>query len=323
MDLIIPAVIVGFILDLICGDPNWLPHPIRAIGWLIQKGEALVRPLLPKSKQGERIGGTLLAIGVIGIAFVVPYYLLKACYGMHPILGFVVEVVMCYQILATKCLRDESMKVYTALKLGDLTKARYNVSMIVGRDTASLDEVGVAKATIETVAENTSDGIIGPLMFLVIGGAPLGFAYKAINTLDSMIGYKNDKYQYFGTFGARLDDVANYIPARISAYLMILGSVFCKMDRKGAYRMYKRDRYNHKSPNSAHTEATCAGALGIQLAGDAYYFGVLHKKPTIGDAKRSVEIEDIKRTNDLMYATCILGLVLFCLARAVIIGIIM
>lgn len=318
MDWIILAVIVGFILDLMFGDPTWLPHPVRAIGWLIQKGEKLVRPWFPKTKKGERIGGTLLGLGVIGISFIVPFYLLKGFYTIHPVLGFCVEAFMCYQILATKCLKAESMKVYEALKSGDIEKARYNVSMIVGRDTASLDGIGVAKAAIETVAENTSDGIIGPLMFLVIGGAPLGFAYKAINTLDSMIGYKNDKYQYFGTFGARLDDVVNYIPARISAYLMIAGSVFCKMKTKDAYRIYKRDRYNHKSPNSAHTEAACAGALGIQLAGDAYYFGILHKKQTIGDASREVEIEDIKRTNDLMYVTCTLGLILFCLLRALI-----
>lgn len=315
MDLIIWAVGIGFVLDLIFGDPVWMPHPIRLIGWMITKGEAVIRPCFSRTKKGEHIGGTILALIVIGVSFVASYLLLKGFYGISPVLGFVVEAFMCYQILATKCLKSESMKVYNALKKGNLQEARYNVSMIVGRDTKSLDEIGVAKAAIETVAENTSDGIIGPLFFLMIGGAPLGFAYKAVNTLDSMIGYKNEKYQYFGTFGAKLDDVVNYIPARISAYLMMMASWLCKMDSRAAYSIYKRDRYNHKSPNSAHTEAACAGALGIQLAGDAYYFGVLHHKPTIGEATRPVSIEDIKRTNDLMYVTCILGLVFFSLVR--------
>lgn len=319
MEHIILVAIGGFILDLILGDPHNWPHPVRWIGMLISKGEELIRKWLPKTKEGERVGGILLVIGVVGITVFISTLLIKVGGWINPWLGTLVEIILAYQILATKSLKDESMKVYKALEAGDLEGARYAVSMIVGRDTASLDEEGIAKATIETVAENTSDGIIGPLFYLVIGGVPLAFMYKAINTLDSMIGYKNEKYEYFGTFGAKLDDVVNYIPARISGYLMIFASGLCGMNLKGAYTIYKRDRYNHKSPNSAHTEAACAGALNIQLAGDAYYFGIKCEKPTIGDAIRHVEVEDIKRTNRLMYVTCIVGLILFILVRMLIV----
>lgn len=319
MEHIILVAIGGFILDLILGDPHNWPHPVRWIGMLISKGEVLIRKRLPKTKEGERVGGILLVIGVVGITVFASTLLIKVGGWINPWLGTLVEIILAYQLLATKSLKDESMKVYEALRAGDLEGARYAVSMIVGRDTASLDEEGIAKAAIETVAENTSDGIIGPLFYLVIGGVPLAFMYKAINTLDSMIGYKNEKYEYFGTFGAKLDDVVNYIPARISGYLMILASGLCGMNLKGAYTIYKRDRYNHKSPNSAHTEAACAGALNIQLAGDAYYFGIKCEKPTIGDAIRQVEVEDIKRTNKLMYATCIVGLILFVLVRLLIV----
>lgn len=304
----IEALCLGFILDLIVGDPYWLPHPIRWIGTGIQKGEQIIRGSFPKTKKGERLGGMLLTLLVVGVVGLVSYGIIGLARSLNPWLGFIVETIMYYQILATKCLKVESMKVYKALKEKDLEGARYAVSMIVGRDTASLDEKGVAKAAIETVAENTSDGIIGPLLFCALGGAPLGFMYKAVNTLDSMIGYQNDKYQYFGTFAAKLDDVVNFIPARISAYIMILAAGICGMNMKWAWSVYRRDRYNHKSPNSAHTEAVAAGALGIQLAGDAYYFGEKVSKPTIGDATRQVEIEDISKVNRLMYATAIMTL---------------
>lgn len=318
MDSIILIVISGFILDLILGDPHNFPHPVRLIGKMISRGEKHIRSILPKTKKGERIGGIILVIGVVGVTFGATWLILKVAYGIYPLIGWIVSVILCYQALATKSLKDESMKVYKALQKHDLEGARYAVSMIVGRDTASLTEEGVAKAAIETVAENTSDGIVGPLVYLLIGGVPLGFAYKAINTLDSMIGYQNERYQYFGTFGAKLDDVVNYIPARLSAYMMIAASKLCGYDAKTAYKIYRRDRYNHKSPNSAHTEAVCAGALGIQLAGDAYYFGKLCKKPTIGDALRSVETEDIKRTNKLMYSTCTCTLIVLSLIRLLI-----
>lgn len=217
---------------------------------------------------------------------------------------------MCYQLLATKSLHDESMRVYREVRTGDINRARAAVSRIVGRDTDALSMEGVIKATVETVAENTSDGIVVPLCFMAIGGAPLCFLYKAINTLDSMVGYKNDAYLYFGRISARLDDVANYLPARLSALLMILGAGFVRLDVRNSWRIWRRDRRNHSSPNSAQTESVCAGALNVQLAGDAWYFGKLVHKPTIGDASRTVEVEDIRRANQLLYATAILAVVL-------------
>lgn len=304
------ACIIGFILDLIVGDPHWIYHPIRLIGKLISSTEKLIRHCFPKTKTGERIGGIVLAIIVMIISTGIPLVLLIICYKTNVYLGIIIEGIFCYQLLATKSLKDESMKVYKALKDKDIEKARYAVSMIVGRDTKSLDEVGITKAAVETVAENTSDGSIAPLIAIIIGGAPLGFLYKSINTMDSMIGYKNDKYINIGRFAAKLDDVVNYIPARFSAYMMILSAYMLGMDGKNAYRIYKRDRYKHASPNSAHTESVCAGALRIRLAGDAYYFGKLHKKEYIGDALREIEIEDIKRANRLLYMCAFLSFVL-------------
>lgn len=304
------ACIIGFILDLIVGDPHWIYHPIRLIGKLISSTEKLIRHCFPKTKTGERIGGIVLAIIVMIISTGIPLVLLIICYKTNVYLGIIIEGIFCYQLLATKSLKDESMKVYKALKDKDIEKARYAVSMIVGRDTKSLDEVGITKAAVETVAENTSDGSIAPLIAIIIGGAPLGFLYKSINTMDSMIGYKNDKYIDIGRFAAKLDDVVNYIPARFSAYMMILSAYMLGMDGKNAYRIYKRDRYKHASPNSAHTESVCAGALRIRLAGDAYYFGKLHKKEYIGDALWEIEIEDIKRANRLLYMCAFLSFVL-------------
>ena len=252
---------------------------------------------------------------IVLVSAAVPFGILYLAYGWNPWLGLTLETFMCYQLLATRSLRDESKKVYDALQTGDLEKSRYAVSMIVGRDTQSLTEEGVTKAAVETVAENTSDGIIAPLFYMMIGGAVGGFAYKAINTMDSMVGYKNEKYQFFGTPAALLDDVVNYIPARLSAWLMILGAFLLKMNGKNAKKIYLRDRYQHASPNSAHTEAVMAGALEIQLAGDAWYFGELHKKPFIGDPIRKVEKEDILRSHKLMYMTGALALVIFGFVR--------
>ena len=302
------ALAIGFILDLIFGDPYWLPHPIRFIGNLISNGEKLIRGNKEKSAERQRVEGVILAVSVIVISTIIPIIILVAARMINNYLGLAIESFMCYQILATKGLKTESMKVYKKLAEEDLEGARYAVSMIVGRDTKALDEAGVAKAAVETVAENTSDGIIAPMIFMAIGGAPLGFFYKAINTLDSMIGYKNDKYLNFGRFAAKLDDIANYIPARISAYLMIFASFILGFNYKGAFNIYSRDKYNHASPNSAHTESVCAGALNIQLAGNAYYFGKLYEKPTIGDDLRPINYDDIKKANKLLYATAFICL---------------
>jgi adenosylcobinamide-phosphate synthase len=277
---------------------------------MISGGEKIIRGIFPKTDKGEAIGGGVLAICVIGVSTAIPYFILWAAGEVHILLQIAFESIMCYQILSVKALKTESMKVYDQLVLDDLTGARKMVSMIVGRDVENLNQEQITKATIETVAENTSDGTVAPLLFLAIGGAPLGFLYKAINTMDSMIGYKNERYIIFGRFAARLDDIVNYIPSRISAFLMILTSYFLKLDYKNAYEIFKRDRHNHASPNSAQTESVCAGALRIQLAGDAYYFGKLYLKKTIGDSLRSIVYEDICQANRLLYGTAYLTFIL-------------
>ena len=304
------ALILGFVLDLIFGDPRILYHPICLIGNLIARAEKPFRAAFPKTEKGELAAGVFFCIFVVAVSTAVPFGLLYLARKIHFWLYFALMTLWSFQILATKSLKTESMKVYDALKEGDLEKARYAVSMIVGRDTQALNEEGVAKAAVETVAENSSDGVVAPLLFLAIGGPVLGFFYKAVNTLDSMVGYKNDKYLYFGRFSAKLDDVLNYIPARISGLLLVAASPLAGLSISGAWRIWLRDRRNHASPNSAQTEAAAAGALEVQLAGDAYYFGKLYKKPTIGDPIRSVEYEDIRRMNRLMYAGVILALAL-------------
>lgn len=252
--------------------------------------------------------GMLLAFTVIFATFAMSVIIIVAAYSINLYAGVIAEAVMTWQILATKCLRVESMRVYDALKTDGVDAGRRAVSMIVGRDTSVLDAAGVTRAAVETIAENTSDGVIAPMLYTAIGGPVLGFVYKAVNTMDSMLGYKNDKYMYFGRFAARLDDVVNFIPARISAYLMIAAAFIGgrQFDGKNAYRIFKRDRFNHASPNSAQTESVCAGALRVQLAGDAVYFGKLVKKKYIGDGLREIEYEDIKRANRLMYITAFL-----------------
>ena len=312
----ISALILGFLLDLAFGDPRWLYHPIRLIGNLIAWAEKPFRAAFPKSEKGELAAGTFFAVFVVAVSTAVPALLLALASRLSSWLVFALEVFWSFQILAAKSLKSESMKVYAALKEGDLPKARKAVSMIVGRDTQNLTEEGVAKAAVETVAENSSDGVIAPLLFLALGGPALGFFYKAVNTMDSMVGYKNDTYLYFGRFSAKLDDVLNFIPSRISGLLLVLASPLAGLSMEGAWKIFRRDRRNHASPNSAQTEAAAAGALGVQLAGDAYYFGKLYKKPTIGDPLRPVEYEDIRRVNWLMYAAVCLALVLAVLAAA-------
>ena len=306
------ALLLGFFLDLLLGDPSWLPHPIRAIGALIAALEKVLRKLFPKRQGGELAGGAALVILVLALSGGFTLLVLWLCGQVGLWLRFLAETVLCYQLLATRSLKGESMKVYQALKAGDLEGARHAVSMIVGRDTQRLDEAGVARAAVETVAENASDGVIAPLIFLAIGGAPLGMVYKAINTMDSMVGYKNDRYLWFGRCAAKLDDLVNFIPARLAGLLMCLGAGFSGFDGPNALRIFRRDRKNHKSPNSAHTEAAAAGALHIQLGGPNYYFGKLVDKPAIGDADHPVEPLDIVRVNRLMYATAFLALVLCC-----------
>lgn len=318
MWLTLAALLTGYVLDLIFGDPRQIYHPIRIIGNLIAVLEKGIRKVFPKTSKGELAGGTMLVVLVVLICTAVPAALLGLAAWIHPVVYWLLASFWCWQILATKSLKTESMKVYAPLKEGDLPAARRAVAMIVGRDTERLTEEGVAKAAVETVAENTSDGIVAPLIFLALGGPALGFFYKAVNTMDSMVGYKNERYLYFGRTAARLDDVLNFLPSRISAWLMILAAAILGMDGKNAKGIYLRDRKNHASPNSAQTEAVMAGALRVQLAGDAWYFGELYKKPTIGDPFRAVEPEDIVRANRLMYLTSALALAVCGILRAVI-----
>ena len=305
------AIVAGFILDLIFGDPHWLPHPICLIGNLIGFLDKKLRRMLAPGETALLLGGALMVIIVLVLAFAVPYAVLTLAEHVNPWLRFALETVMCYQIFATKCLRDESMKVYDALHNNDLADARVKLSWIVGRDTKNLDEEEITKGAVETVAENTADGIIAPMFYMFIGGVPLAFLYKGINTMDSMVGYKNDKFLYFGRCAAKLDDVANLIPARITGLVMIAAAFLLGLNGPGAWKVFWRDRYNHLSPNSAMTESVTAGALNIQLGGDHFYFGKLVHKDTIGDNIRPVCPEDIKKTNNLLYMTAVLCLLLF------------
>ncbi|MGI6094639.1 MAG: adenosylcobinamide-phosphate synthase CbiB [Lachnospiraceae bacterium] len=315
---IVIALLAGFVLDILFGDPRWLYHPVRIIGNSIAILEKVLRRMFPATVRGERAAGMvlllLICLGSCGIPFLILFFVFR----WNVLAGILVESFMCYQMLATKSLEQESMKVYRELEKGDLEGSRHAVSMIVGRDTQNLTEEGVTKATVETIAENTSDGVTAPLFYMAIGGAPLMFLYKGINTMDSMVGYKSDKYINFGRYPAKLDDITNYIPARLSAWLMIASCPFLKLDGKKAREIYFRDRYQHASPNSAQTESVIAGALGVQLAGDAWYFGKCYSKPTIGDSLRPVVRDDIKRAIQLMYLSSFLGTVLFAICRLLI-----
>lgn len=305
------ALPLGFVLDLIFGDPSWIRHPVCWIGDLISALEKRLRKIFPDTPGGLLTAGIVMVFMVCAVCYFLPFAILYILYKFVPVAAFLLETFWCYQLLAARSLKQESMKVYDRLLNGTLDEARYAVSMIVGRDTESLSDTGVTKAAVETVAENASDGVIAPMLFMAIGGAPLMFLYKGINTMDSMVGYKNDKYLYFGRCAAKLDDVANFIPARLSGWLMVAASGLTGFSWKNAARIYRRDRRNHASPNSAQTEAAMAGALGVQLAGNAFYFGKLYEKPTIGDPDRTVEYEDIPRANRILYGTAVLGMAVF------------
>ena len=356
------ALVTGCVIDLLVGDPHGFPHPVIGIGKLIAALERLLRRWFPSTKRGERLAGLVLWILVCAVSTAVPALVLWGLRSVSPWLSLAAESIMCWQILAAKSLKTESMKVYDALKRGSLERARYAVSMIVGRDTDALDEAGVTRAAVETVAENTSDGVIAPLLFMAILGAPFGFFYKAVNTMDSMLGYTDPPYNDIGLVPARADDVVNFIPARISALMLLLAgkvlngisgirrgggcrtgrgvsSVTCRgggrmrtvadakkapgtggrYDIQNGWRIFLRDRYRHASPNSAQTESVCAGLLRVQLAGDAWYHGILHKKPLIGDPLRPIAYEDIPSVCRLMYAAAGCALVIFGVIRLVIV----
>ncbi len=306
------ALAAGFGIDLVLGDPHGFPHPVVLIGKLISMLEKALRKVFPETARGEKMAGGILCLLVVTVSTAVPALILWLACQISPWLMFGAQCIMCWQILATRSLKAESLKVYAALKSGDIGKARYAVSMIVGRDTDDLDDRAVTRAAVETVAENTSDGVIAPLIFMAIGGAPLGFFYKAVNTMDSMLGYVEPPYKNIGLVPAKMDDVMNFIPARVSAFLMLAAGWLLGLDVKNGRKIFRRDRYNHASPNSAQTESVCAGLLGLRLAGDAWYHGVRHEKPYIGDDLRPVEYEDIPRACRLLYATAVLAVCLLC-----------
>lgn len=303
------SIYIGYILDLIIGDPYSFPHPVRYIGKLIKLVENKIRKVSKTDKQ-LKVAGFILWFITVGVTFIVTYLIVKMASFIPG--GFLISnSILVYTTLATKCLKDEAVKIYKVLKTGDIEKSRIQLSYIVGRDTTHLDEGEIIRATVETVAENTVDGIIAPMFYAFIGGAPLAMAYKAVNTLDSTVGYKNDKYKDLGFASAKIDDVANYIPARISVLLMAIGSFILGYDYKKSFKIGVRDRKNHKSPNCAYPEGAVAGSLGVQLGGTNVYFGKEVYKPTIGDKERDIEIEDIVRTNKIMYATSITSIVIF------------
>lgn len=307
-------IIIGYVLDLIIGDPNSPYHPIRYIGKLASNMEKFWRKVF---KKNLKIAGFFAWLFIVFITFGVTLGIVHIANKINPILGIVVSGILIYFCISAKGLKVEGLKVIKILKEGDIVKARKQLSYIVGRDTENLDEEAIVRAVVETVAENMSDGIIAPLFFAGIGGASLAFLYKAVNTCDSMFGYKNEKYKDFGFFSAKLDDVFNYIPARLTAYLIVISSFILRLNLKNSFKIYKRDRYNHSSPNSAHPEAAVAGALGIRLGGANYYFGKLVEKPTIGDAKKKIEISDVYKTNNILGMVSFLGMVVALIIRCI------
>ena len=304
---ILLSVALGFLLDLCFGDPVWLPHPVVLIGKSISRLEKFLRQKFPQTPAGETKAGVILAVCIPLCSLLLSGGILLLAYHISFWLWFVLHTFWSYQILAARCLEQESRKVYRFLAAGDLSGARTQLSYLVGRETSQLSAEEVTKACVETVAENTSDGVAAPLFYMAIGGPVLGWVYKAVNTMDSMVGYKNDKYLYLGRAAAKLDDVLNFIPSRLCAWIMIfaayLPSKGHEFDGKNAKKIFLRDRFNHASPNSAQTESVCAGALRVRLAGDAWYFGKLVKKKYIGDDLRPVEPEDIRQANRLLYRT--------------------
>lgn len=304
------AAFLGFLLDLWLADPGWMPHPVVLMGKCITRLEEVLRSRFPATPKGERAAGCVLAVLLPVGTLVLTGAICLLAGRIHPLLGLVVQTFWCWQALAVKGLAEESKNVYRQLAAEDLPGARSAVARIVGRDTQALTEEGVTKAAVETVAENFSDGVVAPLFYMMIGGAPLALCYKAVNTMDSMIGYKNQRYLQFGRAAAKLDDAANYLPSRLAAVFWIAAAGLTGQDVPNAWRIWRRDRRNHASPNSAQTESACAGALGVQLAGPAYYFGEYYNKPTIGDAKRPIEPRDILRANRMLFAGAGLALVL-------------
>ncbi len=320
----ITAMLAGFVLDLLIGDPEKLSkvHPVVLMGKTIRSLETLLRRLLPKTKTGECLAGACMAFlmtaGTWSVSFFVLLLLRRCC----PPLAWLAETLWCWQALAVRDLKKEAMRVYGELTEGSLEGARKAVGRIVGRDTDRLSREGVALAAVETVAENFSDGVTAPLFYMALGGAPLALCYKAANTMDSMVGYRNECYLHFGHVPARLDDAANYLPSRLAAILLIASAGICGENAADAFRIWKRDRRKHPSPNAAQCESVMAGALGLRLCGPAWYFGKRSEKPFLGDGTRNCEPEDIRRACRMEYAGSLLALALLCFLRWILLGLI-
>ncbi|OOM80418.1 adenosylcobinamide-phosphate synthase CbiB [Clostridium sp. BL-8] len=306
---------IGFLLDLIIGDPNNPLHPVRGIGYLTKRLEMIFRKIFKKQL---KLAGLITWILTIAITFAVTLGISVISKKINIYFGIIVEGILIYFCISSKALVVEGYKVIKFLLKDDIVGARKQLSFIVGRDTGSLDKEGIIRAVVETIAENMADGVIAPLFYAGIFGAPLAFAYKAVNTMDSMFGYKNDEYMEFGYFPAKLDDIFNYIPARITGILIVISAAILRYDYKNSYRIFKRDRYNHTSPNSAHPEAAMAGALGVQLGGANYYFGKLVEKPTIGDKIKEINIDHVSKTSKVLYLSSFICFVLILLVRVTI-----
>ena len=315
---LIAAAALSLLLDALLGDPARLPHPVVLMGKAIEALEKRLRTLFPATERGELRAGRVLAAALPLGTLILTGCAVFLAGLVHPALRFALQVFWGWQALAMRGLRDESENVRRKLAEGTLADARTAVARIVGRDTAELTEAGVVRAAVETVAENFSDGVAAPMLYFMLGGAPLALCYKSINTMDSMVGYKNERYLYFGRAAAKLDDLVNWLPSRLAALLLILAAFICGEDGKSAYRIWRRDRRNHASPNSAQTEAAMAGALGLRLGGPASYFGKLHDKPFIGDPVREPEPEDIGRANRIMVSASVFALFVMCAARLIV-----
>ena len=307
------AIVIGFIIDFFVGDPHAIPHPVVAIGKLISFLDKRLR--LGNNDKRDIQRGIWTVLITVSVSTVIPVFILMLMWKIHPVAYLVVNSIMCAQIIAARELVRECAKVEKALEDDDITEARRAVSYVVGRDTEALDREGICRAAVETVAENGSDGVIAPLFWMFLFGAPGGFFYKAVNTMDSMLGYKNDRYLYFGRAAAKTDDVVNFIPSRISAILMIISCPLCHLDGRNAFRIFCRDRHKHTSPNAAQTESVFAGALNVHLNGPAFYGGVLHEKEYLGDDIHPIEPGDIKRAGHLMYTASALMLIIGVLIR--------
>lgn len=306
---------VGFLLDIVLGDPSWFPHPVRGIGLMINRLEAFIRKYA-RTPAALKAGGVVLTLVTVGSTYLITWFLLKLCWRISPWLYFGVSAAVVYFTLATRCLAYEASLIYQALKRGDLELAQKRLSYIVGRDTDNLPEGEITRGAVETVAENTVDGVVSPLLYTFLGGPALGMAYKAVNTLDSMVGYLNDKYRDLGWASARLDDAANWLPARITAFLMLISGLFWGKSIKRGYMIFRRDRRNHKSPNGGYPEAAMAGLLGVQIGGTNHYFGERVYKPTIGDPCTPLNKEHIRDSIKILYTTAFLALAILWLVSS-------